>query len=158
MFFNRQWIDKAKSIKLSNDIITLRPQRFFTDRYNGARINNYTYQIFTTTTNQLVGYCDLRDGDEIALYYLGNIGYNIFAHHQRKGYATQATLLLLELAREIGMEKVIITCNTDNIPSIKTIEKCGFKRVDSVAVPADEPLFQQGDYFKHIYTLNLKED
>ena len=156
MFFNRQWIDKAKSIKLSNEIITLKPIRFFSDRYNGSIIKNYTYQIFNHNET-LVGYCDLRVGDESALFYLGNIGYNIFSHHQRKGYATQATYLLLDLARQLDLEKINITCNTDNIASIRTIEKTGFKYVESVVVPADEPLFQQWDYFKHIYTLDLKK-
>lgn len=157
MFFNKQWIDKAKKIKLSNQWVTLKPKRFFSDKYNGEMIRNYTYEIISTQTGALVGYCDLRDGDANALYYLGNIGYNIFRHHQRKGFATQATFLLLELAREIGLKKICITCNTDNLASIRTIEKCGFNYIESVSVPADEPLFHQGDYFKHIYELELKE-
>lgn len=155
MFFNRQWINKAKKINLSDDVILLKPQRFYSDYYNNAPIQNYTYQIIKKDTKTLVGYCDLRDGDESALYYLGNIGYNVFSTYQRRGYATRATYLLLELARQIGLEEINITCNTDNLASIKTIEKCGFTRIASVAVPADEPLFQQGDYYKHIYMIKL---
>lgn len=157
MFFNKQWILKAKSLKLENEVVYLKHNRFYQDTYNGAQIKNYSYQIYLKKSNKLVGYCDLRDGDSDALYYLGNIGYNIFNHFQGHGYAYYATLCLIDLAREIGMDTLNITCNTDNIASIKTIERSGFKEIASVAVPVDEPLFHQGDYYKFIYTLNLKE-
>lgn len=156
MFFNKQWILKAKTINLENDFVRLKPQRFFQDTYNGEPIRNYSYQIMNKE-NKLVGYCDLRDGDKVALKYLGDIGYNIFTHYQGQHLASHATELLIELAQEIGMQQINITCNTDNVASIKTIERCGFEFVESVSVPASEPLFHQGDYFKHIYTLNLKE-
>lgn len=157
MFFNKQWISEAKKINLANEQVYLKPNRFYTDRYNEASIRNYAYQIYSRKTDKMVGYCDLRVGDEDALYYLGNIGYNIFRHHQGHGYARFATLCLIELARTIGMDELNITCNTDNIASIRTIEHCGFKKVASVAVPVDEPLFHQGDYYKFIYTMKLRK-
>lgn len=158
MFFNRLWIDEAKTIKLSNDLIVLKPIRFYSDYYNGALIRNYTYSIFDKKRDILVGYCDLRLGDDIALTYLGNIGYNVFETYQRRGYASAATDLLIQLAKQLNVKKLNITCNTDNYPSIKTIEKCGFIKIADVAVPADEPLFQQGDYYKYIYTLDLTKE
>lgn len=157
MFFNKQWIANAKTIELKNDVVYLKANRFYNDTYNGEIVRNYTYRIFKTVDNAFVGYCDLRIGDDEALYYLGNIGYNIFEHHQGQKLAYHATLLLIELAKEVGLETLNITCNTDNIASIKTIERAGFIKVNSVAVPVSEPLFHQGDYYKYIYTMHLKE-
>ncbi len=157
MFLPKQWIAKAKTIKLENDRLILKPTRFYTDTYNRQRIQNYSYQMIRKKDNRMIGFCDLRDGDKIALYYLGHIGYNIFPQYQGEGLAVDATLLLIKLAKEIGMDELLITCNTDNVASIKTIERSGFKYIDSVSVPVDEPLYHQGDYFKHIYTMDLKE-
>ncbi len=55
----------------------------------------------------------------------GHIGYNIRPSARRKGYASQALTLGLEKAKELGLGKVLITCNDDNIASIKVIEKHG---------------------------------
>lgn len=57
--------------------------------------------------------------------FAGHIGYNIRPSARRKGYASQALTLGLQKAKELGLTKVLITCNDDNIASIKVIEKHG---------------------------------
>ena len=57
----------------------------------------------------------------------GHIGYDIRPSERRKGFGTLILKLLLEKARNIGLERVLITCDTDNIGSVKIIENNGGK-------------------------------
>ncbi|MDO9027002.1 MAG: GNAT family N-acetyltransferase, partial [bacterium] len=51
----------------------------------------------------------------------GNIGYGIRPSERKKGYATILLQLTLDKARAIGLSKVLLTCDKDNIGSVKTI-------------------------------------
>jgi predicted acetyltransferase len=62
----------------------------------------------------------------------GHIGYNIKPSERRKGYGSLILKLTLEKARDIGLKKVFITCDTDNIASAKIIEKNGGKLENKV--------------------------
>lgn len=55
----------------------------------------------------------------------GNIGYNIRPSERLKGYGTLILKLMLDEARKTGLEKVLITCDADNIGSARIIEKNG---------------------------------
>ncbi|MBT2484464.1 MULTISPECIES: GNAT family N-acetyltransferase [unclassified Microbacterium] len=55
----------------------------------------------------------------------GHIGYAVRSSHRRQGYATAALALGLERAREIGLDRVFVTCDDDNVASARTIEKAG---------------------------------
>ena len=58
--------------------------------------------------------------------YFGHIGYGIRPGQRRKGYATeQLRQALLWCKEELGLDKVLITCLTDNEGSRRTILKCG---------------------------------
>jgi len=57
----------------------------------------------------------------------GHIGYTIRPSERKKGYGTKILELTLEKAREIGLERVLITCDTDNVASAKIIRKNGGK-------------------------------
>lgn len=75
---------------------------------------------------KLVGGFNLRHiikGDLIN--HGGNIGYLIRPSERKKGYGTILLALALEKAKEIGLEKVLVSCREDNIGSAKVIEKNG---------------------------------
>jgi len=56
----------------------------------------------------------------------GHIGYVVVPEFRRRGYATAILRLALNLAREkYGISSVLVTCDDDNIGSVKTIEKNG---------------------------------
>lgn len=55
----------------------------------------------------------------------GHIGYDVRPSERRKGYGTLMLELALEEARKLGLKRVMITCDTDNIASAKIIEKNG---------------------------------
>ncbi|MCZ2402282.1 GNAT family N-acetyltransferase [Paenarthrobacter sp. Z7-10] len=55
----------------------------------------------------------------------GHIGYSVRPSARRRGHARQALSQALPLARGHGMERVLITCDEDNIGSRATIEGNG---------------------------------
>lgn len=55
----------------------------------------------------------------------GHIGYGVRPGSRRNGYATTMLALGLSKCRDLGMEKVLLTCYKDNIASAKTIIQNG---------------------------------
>ena len=55
----------------------------------------------------------------------GHIGYNIRPSQRRKGYGTLILALSLEKARMLGIRRVRVTCDTENIGSVRIIENNG---------------------------------
>jgi predicted acetyltransferase len=55
----------------------------------------------------------------------GHIGYAVRASRRRQGYASAALALALDRARKIGLDRVFVTCDDDNMASARTIEKAG---------------------------------
>ena len=58
------------------------------------------------------------------LNYGGHIGYTVRPTERCKGYATQMLHRALEHCRDIGLERVLLTCDPKDIASCRTIEKC----------------------------------
>ncbi|QQS59282.1 GNAT family N-acetyltransferase [Candidatus Peregrinibacteria bacterium] len=71
----------------------------------------------------------------------GNIGYAIRPTERQKGYGSKILELAIQKAKKIGLQKVLITCNDENIASAKIIEKNGGKLQDKNIV--DEKLVRR---------------
>ena len=55
----------------------------------------------------------------------GHIGYDVCASVRRRGHATAMLHAALPVARDLGIESALITCDVDNIASKRVIEKNG---------------------------------
>lgn len=77
--------------------------------------------------NRIVGIIDLRHELNDFLKDFGNCGYSVRPSERRKGYATEMLKLVLEHARQIGMDKVQLSVERSNEASVKTITKNGGK-------------------------------
>ncbi|MEG2656861.1 MAG: GNAT family N-acetyltransferase [Clostridium sp.] len=62
----------------------------------------------------------------------GHIGYDISPRFRRKGYGKIILKLALDKARELEFEKVLLTCDLDNIGSKKIIENNGGKLENTI--------------------------
>lgn len=83
-----------------------------------------TYLLFCG--EKIIGRSEIRRELNAELEMIGgHIGGDIRRSERRKGFATVMLKLTLEKAKELGLKKVLVTCDKENIASAKTIEKCG---------------------------------
>lgn len=78
-----------------------------------------------------IGYGKIRH--RISDYLLengGTIGYSISKEYRGKGYGTEFLRLLLEQAKIIGVDKIVLTIMKRNIPSASVAENNGGVRVE----------------------------
>jgi predicted acetyltransferase len=83
--------------------------------------------------NQFVGRVGIRHYLSSDLKKLGgHIGYAIRPSKRKKGYGTQILKLALLKAKKLGIKKLLITCDENNIASRKIIESNGGKFKDKL--------------------------
>lgn len=93
-----------------------------------------TYLWIVDEEDQYVGSISLRhELTDFLLEQGGHIGYSVRPSARRRGNATAAVRQTLELAGEMGMDRVLITCDEDNAASRTTIERVGGEYEDSRA-------------------------
>ncbi len=73
--------------------------------------------------DRIVGIVDLRHELNDFLKDFGNSGYSVRPSERRKGYATQMLGLIVKRAEEIGLERLQLSVERTNEPSVKTIIK-----------------------------------
>jgi predicted acetyltransferase len=66
----------------------------------------------------------------------GHIGYVVVPEYRRRGHATEILRQALQISRHtLGLRRVLVTCDDDNIGSIRTIEKNGGVLENTVSGP-----------------------
>lgn len=61
----------------------------------------------------------------------GHIGYDIRPSARRQGHGTAILALALGRARALGLRGVLLTCDEDNLGSVRIIEDNGGRRLSS---------------------------
>lgn len=79
-----------------------------------------------TVEGRLVGRVSIRHelNDWLATYG-GHIGYAVIPVLRRRGYGTEILRQALVVARALGIDAVLVTCDVDNLASAGVIEACG---------------------------------
>ena len=89
---------------------------------------------------QVVGRVSIRHQLNAYLAELGgHIGYGVRPGFRRRGYATDILRQSLAVAASIGLERVLVTCDVDNVGSARAIESCGGVRENVVPVEGSVP-------------------
>lgn len=84
------------------------------------------YFLYNISLNKFLGAVNIRhELNDYLLQYGGHIGDGIRPSMRGKGYGNKIIELALIECKRLGIEKVLITCNKDNIPSKKCIIKNG---------------------------------
>ncbi len=99
-------------------------------------------------TGGLVGMIDIRHRlNDHLLLHGGHIGYSVRPSQRRKGYATAMLAQALDLCRERGMDRVLVTCDRKNTASARVIQANGGKLENEV---------QDGDRVTQRYWITLQ--
>lgn len=100
------------------------------------------YYLFSIVVDEKeVGRITLRKGSRQEHYFDGHIGYHIEPEYRGHHYAGQACLLLQEM---MGFQEVILTCDPDNVASLKTIQGLGAVFLERKVIP-----IKQRRFFSH---------
>jgi predicted acetyltransferase len=83
--------------------------------------------LFAFKSHRIVGRVSIRHRLNDFLFRVGgHIGYVVVPEFRRQGHATEILRLGLRIAHEkLGIDRVLVTCDDDNIGSIRTIENNG---------------------------------
>lgn len=82
----------------------------------------------------------------------GHIGYGIRPAERKKGYAKMMLKMALEKCKEIGIKRVLVTCDKDNIASARTILANG-GILENEVIEEDGNIVQR--YWINVPNLNL---
>jgi len=92
------------------------------------------------TGREIVGRASIRHRlNDFLLHEAGHIGYGVLPARRRRGYATEILRQSLIIARSMGIDRVLVTCDDENVGSIKTIEACGGQLEDVVTAETGVP-------------------
>ena len=99
-----------------------------------------TFFLLDEERNRLLGAVNIRHYlNEHLLNYGGHIGDGIRPSERRKGYATKMIALALEECKKLGINRVLLCCNSDNIGSKKSIINNGGV-LENIVVEDGKPL------------------
>jgi predicted acetyltransferase len=112
----------------------------------------YKFEMVNTKTRAIMGNIDLRVGlTEKLKEFGGHVGYEVNEQYRGNHYAARSCKLLFPLIRELGINPVVITCDPENIPSVKTIESLGAMLLVTKEVEIGPHVFRM----TNIYHLSL---
>ena len=115
-------LDRCKSAEEWIKICILR-QSEETCGETGVSVPSHAYIAVRQSDNRVVGAIDLRHHIDHPILgtWGGHCGYSVRPSERRKGYATEMLRLNILNAKDRGIEKMLVTCDADNIASEKTI-------------------------------------
>ena len=91
-----------------------------------GKVPDSTFFLLDSERDRLLGAVNIRHYlNEALLKDGGHIGDGIRPSERRKGYATRMIGLALEECRKLGIDRVLMTCDKDNIGSAKSIMNNG---------------------------------
>lgn len=90
----------------------------------GKHLPRLPNRVFWIWDGEFCGTINLRyvaGTEALPSYVSGHIGYAVVPWKQRRGYATAALGMMLPVAREVGLKRVLVTCDATNEASRKVI-------------------------------------
>lgn len=82
--------------------------------------------LLATVGDEIVGRTSIRhELNDHLLAEGGHIGYGVRPAHRRRGVATEILRQSLVVARALGVDAALLTCDDANVASALVIERCG---------------------------------
>lgn len=116
-----------------------------------GRCQSRTFLLIRENDNKIVGTINVRwNLNEAMLRFGGHIGYGIRPTERRKGYNKINLYLGMLEAKKVGLEKVMLDCDVNNLGSDKTLKALDGKLERTEVDPSDGIL-------TNVYWFNVDE-
>lgn len=116
-----------------------------------GRCQSRTFLLIRENDNKIVGTINVRwNLNEAMLRFGGHIGYGIRPTERRKGYNKINLYLGMLEAKKVGLEKVMLDCDVNNLGSDKSLKALGGKLERTEVDPSDGIL-------TNVYWFNVDE-
>ncbi len=100
--------------------------------------------LYAFVDSQIVGRLSIRhELNEYLRKFGGNIGYAVAPRFRGNGYATEILKQALPFCDELGLKKVLIICASQNIASVRLIEKIGAELENEVWDEVDQEMIRR---------------
>ena len=117
----------------------------------GGKCQSRTFLLIREDDNKIVGTINVRwNLNKELLEFGGHIGYSIRPTERRKGYNKINLYLGMIEAKKVGLERVMLDCDANNIASDKTLKALGGTLERSEIDPSDGIL-------TNVYWFNVDE-
>jgi len=109
----------------------------------------YHFKLRVDGHAEAVGHVHLRVGYTGHITTVaGHIAYGVVSEWRGRRFAARGARMVIDFAHSLGMATIWITCNPDNVASLRTLEILGAERIDEVDVPAGTEMYDRGEYRK----------
>ena len=123
-----EWLDEIRYLEFNSDSSKVSASTFF----------------MVDDNDFIIGMVNIRHTlNDKLLFHGGNIGYSIRPTKRGKGYAKIALFLALKECFSLGLTRVLITAEDNNVPSYRTIEALGGVMENKV--------LDEGKYFRRYW-------
>lgn len=124
------WIKKIKNDTLEQSI-------------ESGRVPATLFLAVRKSDNRVIGTIQIRHKlNDHLLKYGGHIGDGVRPSERKKGYATEMIRLALEECRKLGIDRVLMTCDKNNVASRKSIMNNGGV-LENEVLAEDKTIFQR---------------
>jgi predicted acetyltransferase len=110
----------------------------------------HCFKVFEINGNE-VGHINFRIGETRHVTMVaGHVGYAINSEYRGSSFSYYACIALAPFIR-LYYDRIILTVDPDNTPSIRIIEKLGAIFINEIDVPLDDPAYAKGARRKKRY-------
>ena len=122
----RQWLDSVRQYSCEETV-------------PAGKVPASQYILIREEDDRMVGVIQIRHYlNDYLEKYGGHIGYSVAPSERRKGYAKRMLAMGLDICRQMGMDRVLITCYSDNVGSRRTILANGGRYDSTVHEPESD--------------------